>query len=116
MIGKKFRKWLVLGFGLPLAIVLGAALSQTDDSASSSEVQNAAPVEETEAAKAPELNPDAAAVEPQDALGVEADQASVPEAILEAIENQDTVHATMDRFIPTEKLSEDRAVSFPNDI
>ena len=117
MIGTEIRWSLALVLGLSLALGAAEVQSQSDDAtpATSSSNQETTPARDTSGAEDPESVPEDKAVSGQDTLP-EDDEAMVPEAIREAIENQDSVHATMDRFVPTEKLSEDRAVSFPNDI
>ena len=117
MIGTEIGWSLALVLGLSLVLGAGAAQSQNDDAtpATTSSSQGAPAAQDTSGAEDPESIPEDELVPEPGALP-EDDESMVPEAIREAIENQDSVHATMDRFVPTEKLSEDRAVSFPNDI
>ena len=96
-------KWLLT---LGLVLSLGAVWAQGQDTATASKPAPAAskPVTGTETVADPDQE-EAADEIPE-----------VPKEIQEAIDKRDEVHATMERFVPTEKLSEDRAVSFPNDI
>ena len=107
---KRLPGWI---FGLLLALLIGVAHGQ-DQSGSSATADGA----QATGAQATGATPETGDLPETDVVSPEQQPAQnkVPEAIRQAIENQDEVHATMDRFIPTEKLSEDRAVSFPNDI
>ena len=120
MIGTEIGWPLALVLGLSLVLGAGAAQGQSDDATpATTSNQKARPARDTAEGGDPESIPEDEAVPgavPGQAALPEDDESMVPEAIREAIENQDSVHATMDRFVPTEKLSEDRAVSFPNDI
>ena len=104
---------------LVLVLAFNLALAQTrtdDDSSATADGAGAtAPIQDADDQADPESESDEDASAGQEALP-EDDEQKVPDAILDAIDNQDKVHATMDRFVPTEQLSEDRAVSFPNDI
>ena len=110
-------QWLVV---LGLALALGAAWAQGQ----SSPPTRSAPQPHSEQATDSTAQTESVADPDQDlptepnepATGAAEEPAKVPEEIQQAIDDQDQLHATMARFIPTEKLSEDRAVSFPNDI
>ena len=107
-------KWLLplgLVFGLGVAWAQGQVTTPPSSKAEPASQQDSAATGDTEtgAESKTEVPPEPAAVEIDEVP-------EVPKEILEAIDKQDEVHATMERFVPTEKLSEDRAVAFPNDI
>jgi hypothetical protein len=113
MISGKLKWLLILG----LAFGLGVAWAQGQSTAPPSDTEQQVSKPDTEnpgdsgAVADPDSEPPAEPV-----AGVIDEIPEVPKEIQEAIDNQDQVHATMERFEPTEKLSEDRAVAFPNDI
>ena len=123
MSGNSLKKRLASLSGLLLVLVVGVVMSQTDEDAAAvqdqadpaSQIESAVANTTDQAEQADPAVQGAEAADAQQVLPVE-EVPEVPEEILDAIENEEQVQATMDRFVPTEKLSEDRAVSFPNDI
>lgn len=82
-------------------LLLGAALAQ--------EVPPEVPQDDPDALEAESLDSDAAAAD--GAGGPDAQEAPV-----DGPDDDETIRATLERFVPSEQISEDNSVAYPNDI
>jgi len=92
------RSFLIGSVLLSSLIMVGIVMAQNSDSESSTESEQATSTTDETNVELPKVEP----------LKDETDPASVT--------NNAANQATMERFDPTEKISEDRSVSFPVDI